>query len=399
MCFEWPHPLRDREIRVGERWIYSAGFNVRRDLSSTARIDTELADLHHILAGGGRLGVLSHQAMGADGRFMSLDFVADYLSSRLGTVVDYFPGNDSPAAVARSDALLPGTAVLFGNTRQHEGEQRNDPQLARRFAALGDVVAVGGFAKAHRAHASNVGLLRYLPGYLSDSVIREFTLLMPWAGRSSRYSIAVLGGVKREKTVIGLRAFAATYDVIVPGGAVLNNVLRALGYDIGASDLGEDSAECLAVAREVLARRVRAAIHIPDKVVVAKPHGNGFVRTSVMPVAAGVPPGWAIVDFVLRPWLRNRLDLLSGGGRAIIAGTPCRYTDGFRGAANEILSAFASPGVDALLLGGDTVAELPWAGPASTGGGAALHFLAQGTCPIVDAVRSAPNARVDHEHR
>jgi phosphoglycerate kinase len=382
-----PRLLRDRAIRPGERWIYSAGFNVRPDLRDTGRLDSELSDLRRILDGGGRLAVLSHHGSHADGTAGSLAFAADYLAERLGVPVDYVPDNTSTAAVRRSHALRPGAAAVFGNTRQHAGEERGDPDLARQFAELGDVVAVGGFAKAHRAHASNVGILRHLPGYLADSVAAELELLAPWAGSSPRYSLAVLGGVKREKTVVGLPEFAAVYDVVVPGGAVLHHLLRALGHEIGSSALGADPAGCLAVARDVLARPRRARIHIPDHVVVARADGGDPMA---IPVAGGVPDGWAIVDFVPQPWLHDCLNRLARGGRAFIAGTPCRYAEGHTGSADTLLRALAGPHIEALLLGGDTVAELPWHGPASTGGGSALHYLAHGTCPVLDAVSTSP---------
>ncbi|GAA1329959.1 phosphoglycerate kinase [Saccharothrix algeriensis] len=373
--------LRDKEIRPGDRWVYSAGFNVAPDLRDTVRIDAELPDLERILHAGGRVAILSHQ--GSHGDADELDHVAAYLTDRLGSAVGYVRDNDTAGAARLARALRPGTATLFGNTRRHAGEQRNDPELARRFAALGDAVAVGGFSKAHRAHASNAGILRFLPGYVTDSVLREVALLEPWAGVSDRFSVAVLGGVKREKTVIGLDAVSRAYDVVVPGGVVLNSLLRALGHDVGASDLGDDPDGCLRVARAVLGRANRARIHIPRHVVVTR---GGAARTVAV---EQIPPGWSIADLVPLPWLRDALTRLVGdGGRAFIAGTPCRYAAGFRDSAEQLLAAFAAPGVDALLMGGDTIAELPWEGRVSTGGGAALHFLAHGTCPVLDAVRT-----------
>jgi len=390
--------LRHKDIRPGERWIFSAGFNVTPDLRSTARIDTELHDLRRMLEAGASVAILSHQGSLRDGTAGDLGFVADYLSSRLGRPVAYLPENDSPRAVAFARALAPGSAALFGNTRAHPGEPRNDPALARRFAALGDAVAAGGFSKAHRAHASNVGILGHRPGYLTDSVLAQLELLGPWAGASERFSVAAVGGLKREKTVVGLDAFTGTYDVVVPGGAVLTTLLRALGHDVGSSDLGEDPDGTLRVAETVLGRRNRARLHLPDEVVVARRDGDGFTGRTVVPVWAGVRPGWSIVDFVPLPWLEDSLGrLAAAGGRALLAGTPCLYREGFRGAADTLLAAFGAPGVDALLLGGDTVAELPWAGRSSTGGGAALHFLAHGSCPVLDAVRAGQARRREAE--
>lgn len=375
--------LRNRQVRPGERWIYSAGFNVRPDLCSTGRIDVELADMSRILRSGGRLVVLSHQGDHSAGTARHLDFVAEYLSARLGVPVGYTPENDTATAVDYSHSLEPGTAAVFGNTRRKAGEQRNDPDLASRFAQLGDAVAIGGFSKAHRAHASNVGVLRHRPGFLADSVLNEIALLRPWAGADDRFSVAVLGGVKPEKTKTGLGMLANVYDLVVPGGAVLNQLLLAAGYQVGSSCLGDDPEACLAMAAKALARHGPRRLHLPSDVVIACPALGGYRNIRTVAVRDGVPDGWEIVDFVPRPWLAERL---ADAGRAFIAGTPCRYTEGFRLSAQTILRALAAPGVQALLLGGDTVAELPWQGPVSSGGGAALHYLARGTLPIIDAL-------------
>jgi phosphoglycerate kinase len=375
--------LRNRPVRSGERWIYSAGFNVRPDLRSTGRIDVELADMIHILRSGGRLIVLSHQGDHASCTAGHLNFVSEYLSARLGVPVGYTPENGTTAAVDYSHSLEPGTAAVFGNTRRNAGEQRNDPDLALRFAQLGDAVAVGGFSKAHRTHASNVGILRHRPGFLADSVLNEITLLRPWTGADSRFSVAVLGGVKREKTKIGLAMLGDVYDLVIPGGAVLNQLLLAAGYQVGSSCLGDDPEASVATAAGVLARQGPRRLHLPSHVVIARLTPDGYHNARTIAVRDGVPKGWEIVDFVPRPWLIERL---ADTGRAFIAGTPCRYADGFRLSADAILRAFAAPSVQALLLGGETVAELPWHGPVSSGGGAALHYLAHGALPIMDAL-------------
>jgi phosphoglycerate kinase len=337
----------------------------------------------YILAAGGRVAVLSHQGDHAAGTAGGLEFAAGYLAAKLARPVGYFPENDTDAAVRHARNLAPGTAAVFGNTRQHAGEQSGDPALAARFARLGDAVALGGFSKAHRVNASNVGILRNLPGFLAESVLGELALLRPWAGRGGRLSIAVLGGVKREKTKIGLAALGEAYDLIVPGGAVLNQLLRAAGCDVGSSELGDDPAGCAETAAEALARYGPRRLHLPDRVVIARPGVDGFRDAHTIAAREGVPDGWQIVDFELRPWLVERL---ADVRRAFVAGTPCRYTDGFRGSADALLRAFTPPEVQALLLGGDTVAELPWDGPVSSGGGSALYYLAHGTLPVLDAL-------------
>ncbi|MEU4690074.1 phosphoglycerate kinase [Actinoplanes sp. NPDC023714] len=380
--------LRDRPIRHGERWIYCAGFNVDESLTSTGRIDVELADLARLLSAGARVAILSHQGRHRDGSARHLDHVAGYLADRLGRPVGYLPDNDTPDAAAIAGAMPEGTAVVFGNTRWHAGEEAGDPALARRFAALGDLVAVGGFSKAHRSHASSTGILRYRPGWLTDGVLGELARLEPWANPAGRRSIAVLGGLKPEKTLVGLAALSRRYDVVVPGGVVLTTILRARGVDVADSDLGEQPQRCLRAAHRALSDGT-ATVVLPERVIVARRGRTGYGPGIAVPVEHGVPAGHAIVDFEVPPRWR---DILAGhaaaGARCVVAGTPSRYLDGHRTASEAVLDVVGRPGAETLLMGGDTVRELPWDGPTSTGGGSALHYLAHGSTPVIDELRA-----------
>lgn len=385
------HALADQHVVPGERWIYSAGFNVKLDLRDTSRIDCELADLSFLANSGARVAILSHQGRRRENNVLELGFVARYLEEQLQRPVGYSNDNVSPAAVDRSHRISPGEIVLFGNTRSHAGEERNDPRLAERFAQLGDRVAVGGFSKAHRAHASNVGLLDYRPGYAADALLDEVQRLRLWSGgrQDGALALACVGGLKREKLAL-LGRLAERYDVIIPGGAVLSVLLREAGVAIGASDVGE-CGRCAHVARALLSGRTRAEVVLPDEVVVARPGiGGGWRDARSVLVRHGVPATHAIVDLVLPPRAREWLRLLAAqGGRAILAGTPSCYLDGYTGAADELLDGLAASAIDALLVGGDTVAELPWLGATSTGGGAALEYLATGRLAVLDALAAA----------
>ncbi|WP_217254049.1 phosphoglycerate kinase [Streptomyces sp. AC602_WCS936] len=377
--------LSRRAVAPGERWIYSAGFNVDPELKSTGRIDTEVPELARLRAAGARVAVLSHQGSHRDQSAGSLAHVAAYLGRQLGGPVGYCPDNAGDEAAETAARMRPGGIVVFGNTRRHPGEEQGAPALARRFAGLGERVAVGGFSKAHRAHASNTGLIGLLPGYATDSLMSEAAFLGPWARTApGRRSAALLGGRKPEKTLVGLAHAVDGHDLVIPGGVVLNTLLRALGHDIGDSELGSRPDACLTAARRALDRTDAAGLHIPETVWVA-PAGAG-VGAPARPVAPadGVPPGYAIVDFTVRPWA---LDRLAASDSAVLAGTPCRYLDGHRRAADALLAALPDGG-RSLLLGGDTVAELPWSGPTSTGGGSALELLATGTCAVFEALRA-----------
>lgn len=380
--------LLNRRIVRGERWIFSAGFNVASGMRDVSRIDAEVADIARLANAGARVSVLSHQGRYKDGSAQHLGDVATYLSGRLGKEVIYVPENTTDSAVDHSRALAPGGVALFGNTRHHPGEECNDPALAAQFARLGDAVAVGGFSKAHREHASNTGLLKYLPGWAAHSLLIELERLSPWSGADpSVPSLAVLGGVKPEKTLVGLHGFSRTYDVVVPAGAVLNHVLRAQGHQVSNSELGEEPERCTRTTLEILGSAA-ARIHVPDRVIIARRSGGSFTDPREIRIAEGIPSGFAIVDFFLESWLLDLMrEFASTGCRAVMAGTPSLYLQGFGHASTQLLEWASAPRVKAILLGGDTVSELPFDGPTSTGGGSALCYLGEVDLPVLRALR------------
>src|SRR5205823_14009605 len=159
--------LGGRRIAAGERWIYVAGCNTTVDAPGS-RVDAEVADMARIADNGGRVAILSHQGSWRDGSAAPLDWLARCLQARLGRTVRYVLECASSSAVDQAAALGDGEVAVFGNTRMAPGEERNDPELADWFARLGDVVAIGGFSKAHRAHASNVGVLAVRPAVAAD---------------------------------------------------------------------------------------------------------------------------------------------------------------------------------------------------------------------------------------
>ncbi|MFJ8301257.1 phosphoglycerate kinase [Streptomyces sp. NPDC094447] len=385
--------LFERPVTAGERWIFSAGCNVTDTLGDTSRIDCELADIAYLADRNARVAVLTHQGRHGDGTARHLSDIAQYMAYKLNRPVHYFPACATGDAAARSLILDPGDVCIFGNTRHHPGEETADPALAAQLAALGDYVAVGGFSKAHRVHASNVGILAHRPGWAAGSLLDEMTLLGPWVGRRPRTpSVAFLGGTKPEKTLTGLTGFSRTYDLVVPGGAVLHHLLRAQGYAVGASELGDKADACTAAAAEALSSAT-ARIHLPTRVIIARRDGDTYSGNRTVHIEEGVPDGHAIVDFLPEPWLADKLRALRSGARAIVAGTPSLHTSGYSIASNLAVSFAEAPKVHGILLGGDTVAELPFHGSTSTGGGSALHYLHHADLPVLKALRDHTTRR------
>ena len=241
--FDLVNQLEKTEIESGSRWVYVADFNIKHTgtkLKSTQRIDVEVEDLKQLQEGGARVVILAHEGRFNDGPG-ELDFVVSYLSEQLGVDVKYFKENDTFAARNFAKGLQSGDVAIMGNTRKNEGEENGDDSLAQRFSKLGKSVAIGGFGKAHRVNSSNIGILKYLPGYATQSQLREMRNLEGLAGREEGISsVAVLGGIKKEKITIGLVGLIDSYDVVIPGGIVLNTCLvKKFNFDVGDSVVGE----------------------------------------------------------------------------------------------------------------------------------------------------------------
>ena len=409
--------LEKTTIKKGDRWIYVADFNIKHEgnkLKSTDRIDVEIKDLKQLTNQGAKTAILAHKGRFKDKDNEDLDFIVPCLSEKLGTKVKYFSENNTENAVNFVKELKPGQVAIMGNTRFHEGEEKNNPELAEQFAELSDFVAVGGFGKAHREHASNVGILEHLPGYAARNQLKEMMLLAPWAGKDEKkYSVAVLGGIKKEKIITGLEGFTKIYDAIIPGGIVMNTILKVLGYKVGDSIISDGGKSFEGNVEKILKEydfdkkskilhpkensQRMAEIYLPETVIIADKEWNSEIagnkkwnsKTRYISDNSHFPAGYPTVDFELSYAMKSSLNrLVKEGGRIIIAGTPSIYTEGFKFSTGSILNIMKSnKEIKGIVLGGDTAAELEYE-PFSTGGGSALYFVVNGTTPVFEALKA-----------
>lgn len=377
--------IRDVKIQRGHRWVYCAGFNVDLSLKDTLRIDCEIEDIAYLLSQGARIAILSHQGSYRKGTAIHLNFVAEYLSKRLQKPVRYFSENSSEQAVRWARSLNDGEVALFGNTRFHQGEEEGDECLAAQFSRLGDFVAVGGFSKAHRVHASNVKILSFLPGYATTNLLKELKNLseitLPFQGKSA----VILGGIKLEKIEKGLHLFKDIYDLVIPGGAVLNHILKEMGFDIGDSILCDESELASQITSEIVSTIDRAPFLLPEEVIIAEKDSKSNPKKIAL--QDGVPKGFAIVDFVVSEKMEESfLALNQSPVRLLIAGTPCLIKHGFRTSADAFLRWQSRPKVTSFMMGGDTLSDFSLNGPSSVGGGAALYYLKEKSCPLIEVL-------------
>jgi len=380
--FPRPATWEQASVEYGQRWIYSAGFNTGADLGDPNRIEVEVPDLRGLTDAGARVAILSHQGSWAGGTAGSLAFAAEHLSRCLEQPVAYYPTNADQDALRRAEALAPGEVAVFGNTRQHEGEEAGDPELARCFSQLGQRVAIGGFSKAHRSHASNVGLLEHVPGFATHGLLDELERLDEFLDPGQRCArVGMLGGLKPEKVTKGLPLFSSLCSHVLLGGIVLNVVLHARGEAVGTSALGPDPVATLSAARAVLEGPHAERLVLPSRV-----WRNSGRAADLGPVDAH-DSGAAIVDFEVDAAARQFFEARSGRRiQVLVAGTPSFVGGQFVRALDGWRELLRFPHVDAFLIGGDTVSDFALDVPRSTGGGSALSYLHDGSCAVVQAL-------------
>ena len=230
-------------------------------LRATIETVTELADRGAIVL------VLAHfgrpKAPAAE---YSLAQVVDAYAAVLGRPVHYVDWEGDAAAVA---ALNPGDIAVLENSRFFGGEEKNDPKVVERFAALGDLYVNDAFSAAHRAHASTEGLAHVLPAFAGRAMEKELAALEKALGNPQHPVAAVVGGAKVSTKLDVLKHLVTKVDHLIIGGGMANTFLAARGIDVGKSLCEHD---LTGTAEEILdaADRADCTVHLPYDVVVAK---------------------------------------------------------------------------------------------------------------------------------
>jgi len=361
-----------------------------RVLDQTRIVET-LPTIRHALDRGARVLCASHlgKPKGKPAPKYSLAPVAAAFAQALGRPVAFASDCVGPEASAAAAALAGGEALLLENLRFHPGEESNDPEFSRQLASLADVYVDDAFGAAHRAHASVVGVPRLMPvkgaGLLLEKEVGALSRLL----EPERPFAAVLGGAKIAGKIDTLRALAGRADILLIGGGMANHFVRALGLSVGASLLEPDA---VPVAREILdlCKKEGKTIALPsDFVVAASPDDAAGARTVGIDK---IPAGRMALD-VGEKTIEQFRRLLSGartvfwnGPMGVFEKPP--FDRGTKALARLIseLKAFTVVG------GGESVAAAHAAGVAdrfthvSTGGGASLEYLTEGTLPGIEAL-------------
>jgi phosphoglycerate kinase len=311
-----------------------------------------------------------------------------------GRSVRFIEDCQGPEAERAITTMLAGNIGILENTRFHRGEEKNDPELAKAMAALGDYYVDDAFSAAHRAHASTEGITHYLPSFAGRAMEAELKALERALGDPERPVAAVVGGAKVSTKLAVLGHLVGKVDHLMIGGGMANTFLAARGVDVGKSLCEHElTGEANAIFEQ--AEQAGCTIHLPYDVVVAKefaPNPPSLRTCNVHEVAADemiLDVGPAAVE-ALADALKTCRTLVWNGPLGAFEVPPFD-------AATVVLAKTAAAltkegSLVSIAGGGDTVAALNHAGVTqdfsfvSTAGGAFLEWMEGRTLPGVAAL-------------
>lgn len=387
--------LADLDVR-GKRVFVRCDFNVPvvdGRITSDSRIVRTLPTIRDILKRGGSCLLASHfgrPKKGPDPQY-SLAIVAARLSELLNRPVPLIPDCVGPKAEAASKALKPGDVALLENLRFHPEEEKNGPAFAKSLAGLADLYVNDAFGASHRAHASIAGIPKHLPSAAGLLVAAEVEHLGGLVKDPPRPFLAILGGAKVSDKIEILESLVERVDAVLIGGAMAYTFLAARRIPIGKSRF---EPEMVATAGKILARAQArgAAVVLPvDHVTVTEFRPDSPTKVEGPAISAdrmGVDVGPKTVAAYAAE-IAKAASVLWNGPAGVFE-VPA-FAQGTRRLAEILASAKAK----VVVGGGDSASAVEEMGLAdrmahvSTGGGASLEYLAQGTLPGLEALDGA----------
>ncbi|HXO88298.1 MAG TPA: phosphoglycerate kinase [Candidatus Acidoferrales bacterium] len=390
--------IRDLDLN-GKRVFIRVDFNVPLDgarVTDDTRIRETLPTLKLAAEKGARLVLASHlgRPKGKVDPKYSLAPVAAKLRELLGKPVAFAADCVGVDAESKSNALKNGEVLLLENVRYHAAEEKNDPAFSKQLAALCDQIFVcDAFGSAHRAHASVVGITKFVQKAAAGLLMeKELTYLGKAVSNPERPFVSILGGAKVSDKIEVVQNLMKFADAMLIGGAMAYTFLKSQGLPVGKSLVENDK---LDLARGLLdeAKKRNFRLLLPvDHVLAESPDATAAVKTTDI---AATPENLMGLD--VGPKTIAEFSTEIAKAKTIVWNGPLgmfekpAFAQGTLAMARAVAAATAA-GATSIVGGGDSVAAVERSGVAnqishiSTGGGASLEFLAGEKLPGVEAL-------------
>ena len=385
--------LKNKKVLV--RVDFNVPLDENQNITNDIRIRASLPTIKKIISEGGMAILMSHLGRpkgNRDPKF-SMKPTAVRLGELLGKEVKFVDDCIGEEVKAVVSSMKPGDVTVLENVRFHAGETKNDPELSKELAALGDVYINDAFGSAHRAHSSTEGVTKFISvsagGYLMK---KELDYLGSALANPKKPYCAVLGGAKISGKIDVINNLFDKVDTLIIGGGMAFTFFKAMGKEIGKSLLEEEKLE---LAGEILEKVKGSKVKflLPIDVIVAEEFKNESPSEAVsvdnIPAnKMGLDIGPETVKLFSDELLKSKTIIWNGPMGVFEMEN---FAKGTFAIANALAEATKNGSVT-VIGGGDSAAAISKAGledkvsHVSTGGGASLEFLEGKTLPGVAAL-------------
>jgi phosphoglycerate kinase len=384
--------LKDK--RVLFRFDYNVPLDAMQNITDDTRIRATLPTINYALDEGAKVIIISHlgRPKGQVKPELSLAPVAKRLSRLLQKEVKLAKDCIGEEVKEMVKGMQPGEVIMLENLRFHPEEEKNDDNFALQLASLADVYVDDAFGNAHRRHASNVAITKYVPvcvgGFLMKKELNYFRRIME---NPVRPLVAIIGGSKVSGKIEALGNLIRRVDKMIIGGGMAFTFLKALGYDVGKSLVEDD---LIPHAKEVMktAQELKVKFYLPVDCVIAE-RMSADAETKIVPIQEmnshwmGLDIGPATITLFTEA-LSNAKTIVWNGPMGVFE------IDAFSRGTSALAHSVANSYALTIVGGGDTDVAIHRTGESdkityiSTGGGAFLELLEGKVLPAIEALEA-----------
>ena len=386
--------IKDIDIE-GKKVLVRCDFNVpfdeNRNITDNRRIIATIPTIKYLLDNNCKIILCSHlgRPKGEIKKELSMDIVAEELTRVLGQEVKLAKDVVGEDAKRLAQNLDNKEIMLLENTRFEKGEDINDDELAKELASMAEVFVVDAFGTAHRAHASVIGVAKYLPAVAGLLMEKEIDFYTEALGNPKRPYVAILGGKKVSDKIGVIEALIEKVDTLMIGGAMAYTFFKAQGYNVGNSICEMDK---LDLAREIMkkADEKHVKLMLPVDTKIGKEFDPNTESKTVS--YTDIPDGWEGYD-IGQKTIDMYIEELQKAKMVVWNGPLGLFEfEQFAIGTNSVAKALAEIDAVKIIGGGDSAAAVLKAGlqekftHISTGGGASLQLLEGKPLPGVEAL-------------
>lgn len=375
---------------------FNVPLNDKFEITDDTRIKAAIPTIKKILADGGSVILMSHlgRPKGSYNSKYSLQHIVKHLSTSLGVEVKFANDCIGNEAQNKSNSLLAGQILLLENLRFYKEEEKGDVNFAQKLSKLGNVFVNDAFGTAHRAHASTTVIAQFFPsdklfGYVMAGEVSSINKVL---NQAEKPFTAIVGGAKVSDKILVLKSLLKVANHIIIGGGMSFTFIKASKGKIGTS-LCENNQLQTALDIMAMARSNDIEIHIPVDIVAASKFSNDAEIINCN--SFEIPDGFMGLD--IGPKTIDKFSQVIKNSKTILWNGPMgvfemsNFENGTKSVALAIADATKS-GSYSLIGGGDSVAAINKYNLASqvsyvsTGGGALLEYIENGTLVGVEAI-------------